>query len=149
MYVNNQFEYQQEDDYSNLFITEDLTERVRKRLADMNESINRLKPIPNQAQPEIPISGHCNNPYPCEFRSFCEETGPKYPVGNLPNATKVIELLHANHIYDIRDVPISMLKSDTHLKVRRITLDGKPEVDPAVVEVLIERFGISTLLPRL
>ena len=138
MFINNEFEYLQDGNYEDLFIIENLTDRVCRHLLDMDQQIERLRKIPEQPQPEIPISGHCKKPNPCGFRSFCEETGPKYPVGKLPYASKVIPKLHANHIYDIRDIPISMLKSDTQLKVRRITLEGKAELDPAVREVLNE-----------
>ena len=136
MHINKRFDYQQTDDYSDLFVIEDLTERVEARVKNIQHDIDRLKEVLRQPEPEIPISGHCNNPNPCEFRSHCEQTGPLYPVGTLPNGHAVIKKLHAQNIYDIRDIPSDLLNSDKHKKVRRITLEGQPELESKATEII-------------
>ena len=138
MHINKDFDYKKTDDYSDLFVIEEVTDRVRTHLATIEQQIDRLKEVLKLSQPEIPISSHCNNPNPCEFRAYCEESGPKYPVGQLPYGGAVIKKLHANHIYDIRDIPIEMLSSDNHKRVHRITLEGKPELDQAVGKIVSE-----------
>ena len=57
-------------------------------------------------------------------------------MGALPNAAAAIRKLHANGIYDIRAIPAGMLTSETHERIRRVTISGRAELDPGAASIL-------------
>jgi len=136
MYLNNNFEYQGNGNYDGLFIREDITDRVKSHHRFIADKIGQLKQDILNGEPVCYVDGHCNSPYDCEFKSYCEKQEADYPVSWLPNAAVVIRQLHENRIFDIRDIPVDMLSSETHLKVRRITIQGQPELDPDAAAIL-------------
>ena len=138
MHVNNQFVYQGDKNYNGLFIQEDITEQVKAHWSVVPKNVDASKHIVNGPEPEQHITGHCKKPNLCEYRQYCESQESDYPVGLLPRGGKVITTLLANGITDIRDIPYDMLKSDNHIRVRNVTIEGKPEQLPEAVEILNE-----------
>jgi hypothetical protein len=102
-------------------------------LADKTE---QLQQNITAEEPQRHVDGHCNNPFPCEFKAYCERQDGDYPVSWLPNAAKAVQILHANAIYDIRGIPAGMLTSETHIRVRRVTINGRAELDDDAAMVL-------------
>ena len=138
MHINAGFVYQGDHDYSNLFVVEDVTDKVKAHLSFIDGYIDQARQIVTGTQPDIHVGSHCNNPHPCEFKSFCEAHDAKFPVSLLPNGYKVAREMIAQGIYDLRDVPVEALKSETHLRVRNITVHGEPELDTQVAYILSE-----------
>lgn len=138
MYLNKNFVYQGDEDYQDLFIREDVSERVIHHRHYITDAIEHIRQNLSDKEPIRHVDGHCKNPYPCEFRSYCEKQDADYPVSWLPNAAVVIRKLHHDGIYDIRDIPVDMLNSETHLKVRRVTIDGQAELDETACVILRE-----------
>lgn len=136
MYLDKNFVYQGDGIYDGLFIREDLTEKVIHHSSFITDAVEQIRRGLTDEEPVDHVDGHCKNPYPCEFKSYCEKQDGDYPVSWLPNAAVVIRKLHDDGIYDIRDVPADMLSSETHQKVRRITIDGRPELDPGAKQIL-------------
>ena len=99
-------------------------------------AIDHLRHTIATAEPDNHVAGYCKTPYPCEFKSWCEKQDGDYPAGWLPNGAVVIRHLHENGIYDIRDIPVDMLSSETHLKIRRITIQGQSELEPEASVIL-------------
>ena len=138
MHLNKDFIHQGDDDYHGLFIREEISDRVIPHTQTILNAVERIKQHILQEEPDQHIDGHCNKPYKCEFKSHCEKQDGEYPVSWLPNAAVVIQKLYANDIFDIRDIPVEMLTSNTHAKVRRITIEGYPELEPEAAEILNE-----------
>ncbi|MGD2053667.1 MAG: DUF2779 domain-containing protein [Gammaproteobacteria bacterium] len=136
MYLNRDFIYHAEQGYDGLFIREDLSQRVFPHVDPIVEHVNRIRRNISTEEPENHVDGHCNRPYECEFKTYCEKQDGDYPVSWLPNAAVAIQNLYANDIYDIRDIPADMLTSATHIKVRRVTVNGRAELDPDACKVL-------------
>ena len=136
MILNKDFVYQTEGDYDGLFIREDISDRVKPHADLVADETEQLKQNITAREPQRHVDGHCNNPFPCEFKAYCERQDGDYPVSWLPNAAKAIRVLHANAIYDIRDIPAGMLTSETHIRVRRVTINGKAELDDDAATVL-------------
>ncbi len=138
MYLNKNFVYQGEENYDGLFIREDISERVIHHTRFISDAVKQIRKNLSKEEPVQHVDGHCKHPYPCEFNSYCEKQDGDYPVSWLPNAAVVIRKLHNNDIYDIRDIPVDMLSSETHLKVRRVTINGQLELEPDAAAILKE-----------
>lgn len=138
MYLNKNFVYQGEENYDGLFIREDISERVIHHTRFISDAVKQIRKNLSKEEPLQHVDGHCKHPYPCEFKSYCEKQDGEYPVSWLPNAAVVIRKLHNNNIYDIRDIPVDMLSSETHLKVRRVTISGQLELEPDAAAILKE-----------
>jgi hypothetical protein len=136
MYLNRDFIYQGDGNYSGLFVREEITDRVIAHKSYISDAISKLRSLQPEPEPVRHVNGYCKRPYPCEFKSYCEYQDAQYPVSWLPNASVVIQKLYHNGIYDIRDIPANILESETHLRVRRITISGKPELDNEAVIIL-------------
>lgn len=136
MHINNRFIYPGEHDYAGLFVREDITERVRAHMAFIETHIAPFKTMLSGSQPDRHIGPYCNKPYPCPYKPYCEAQDAKYPVAYLPNGWRIAQQLIAQGIYDIRDIPIDALNSDTHLWVRRVTKAGRAELKPGAKHVL-------------
>jgi hypothetical protein len=136
MYLNKDFVYQSDCDYDGLFIREDVTDRVTPHAHLLSDKTEQLKRNITAQEPQRHVDGHCNNPFPCEFKAYCELQDGDYPVSWLPNAAKAIQVLHANAIYDIRDIPAGMLTSEMHIRVRRVTINGQAELDDDAARIL-------------
>lgn len=136
MYLNKNFIYQGDDNYEGLFIREDIKERVLAHVHFIDGAIEHLRQDVSDGEPVRYVDGHCSSPYDCEFKSYCEQQEGEYPVSWLPNAAVVTRHLHENNIFDIRNIPAEMLSSETHLKVRRVTIQGQAELDPNAAVIL-------------
>ena len=136
MYLDKNFVYQGDGNYDGLFIREDLTEKVLHHNSFIAVAVDQIRRGLTDEEPADHVDGHCMRPYPCEYKSYCEQQDGDYPVSWLPNAAVVIRKLHDDGIYDIRDVPADMLSSETHQKVRRITIQGQAELDPGAKQIL-------------
>jgi hypothetical protein len=137
MYLNKYFVYETAGVYDSLFIREDIAERVIAHQHSLCDVIAQVQQdIADAQEPVCHVDGHCNHPYPCEFKKYCEQQDGEYPLSWLPNAAVIVRKLHDRGIYDIRDIPLAMLSSETHRKVRRITLAGKAELEPAAADIL-------------
>ncbi len=136
MHINKAFVYQGNGDYQGLFIQEDVTERVRNHLWFITGAIDQLKEVITGPQPERHIGSHCNKPYECEYKPYCTSHDAVYPVAWLPNGAQVTTKLIRQGIYDIRDIPYDTLNSETHLRVRRVTIAGEAEYLPGANAIL-------------
>ncbi len=136
MHINSDFVYHGHHDYYGLFRIDDLTERVCAHLPFIGRQLEQFRQLANEPEPKIHVDNHCNNPHPCEFKAYCESVDARYPVAILPHAQKIIGQLIAQGIYDVREIPVEMLRSETHMKVRNVTRRGEAELDRGVVSVL-------------
>lgn len=136
MYLNKNFVYQGGEDYEGLFIREDLSEDVMHHSRFITETVEKIRGDMTEDEPVVHIDGHCRIPYPCEFKTYCEKQDGEYPVSWLPNAAAVVRKLYHDGIYDIRDIPADRLSSETHRKVRRLTIDGQAELESNAAEIL-------------
>jgi len=136
MHIDSDFTYQGRHDYAGLFQLEDVTEKIYAHLPFIERTLEQFRQLINGPQPDIHLGSHCNNPHPCEFKPYCESRDARYPVAILPHAQKIVGQLIAQGIYDVRDIPVEMLRSETHLKVRNITRRGEAELDRQVVNLL-------------
>ena len=134
-YVDSQFVYRGNGDYRGLLISEDVTRSVRERMAQVPRWVRAFRRVLAGTEPDIQTGAHCDDPYPCPFFAHCraqEPPDPEYPVQILPHSSKKLAgALRQEGFLDVRDVPVEMLKSEIHQRIRAASISGKPFLDKA------------------
>jgi hypothetical protein len=137
MHIDSAFVYRGEQDYAGLFVREDVTERVRRHLSTIEADILRLQAIVAGPEPVRHVGSQCKKPWVCEFTAYCKARDATYPVSLLPNVrAPLVEQLLARGITDVREIPADVLGSETHQRIRRITIDGVAEQLPGAEKEL-------------
>jgi hypothetical protein len=137
MHIDSAFDYRGDHDYAGLFVREDITDRVRRHLATIDADIERLRVVAGGLEPVRHVGSHCKKPWVCEFTAYCKARDAKYPVSLLPNIrAQQVEQLLARGISDVREIPDNALDSETHQRIRRITVAGSEEQMPEAADTL-------------
>ena len=137
-HIDMQFVYGGNGDYRRLLCYNDMDADIADIKKEVPQWVSRFNQVLNGKKPDIATGEHCNSPYPCPFIEHCSESGEgvEYPVSCLPRSGKVAKELEAEGIKDIRDIPPGRLTNPTQEWARRVTVAGKPELDPAVEGVI-------------
>ena len=106
IHINNQYVRDGELNIEELFAIDDITDKVLEKQEDILPQLLEMKEILENDMPDIDIGGHCNDPFGCDFSSFCWKHVPQensvfdisYAMG------KQWELYHQG-ILNIDDVP--------------------------------------------
>ena len=129
-HVNRTFVYEEEGNYEGLLQYVDLTEEALGLQDQVAGWVDQFRSMLAGPCPEVSIGKHCTDPFACPFIPHCRGVQPEFPVALLPRGRKVAQALHSEGITDIRDIPSGRLKSDTHERIRRVTVSGQPEINP-------------------
>lgn len=118
-YINNKYVRQGELDPGQLFIIEDITDRVRKAGEDIELKVEQCKEIMLQpACPDVTIGQHCFRPYSCPLQSLCWSFLPENSVFELYWGGNRRFELFGNGIINIRDIPSGfMLNNKQYIQV--------------------------------
>ncbi|UCE89675.1 MAG: DUF2779 domain-containing protein [Pseudomonadota bacterium] len=136
MHINGGYIHEGDGEYPGLFVLEEITAKARAHVAFIDTQIAALQEILAGAEPEVHPGPQCKQPYPCEFRDWCDAQDGGYPVALLPNAAAVVGALLQQGLYDLREVPAELLESDRHLWVRNVTVTGRAELRPGAAHTL-------------
>jgi CRISPR/Cas system-associated exonuclease Cas4 (RecB family) len=139
MRIDSSFVYKHLGDYRELLLEEDITEVIQPIKQKVPVWIRDCQKLLEGSEPEIEIGAQCSTPFDCPFYGHCSTGQPEYPVTLLPGnmgrrgtATMLKELGYQ----DLRNVPEGVIDSPPLERIRRITVDGVAELDPAVREVM-------------
>ncbi len=136
-HINNQFAYQGDGHYGNLFTEVDMAEPIGALRAEVPRWVHDAKSVvESRRAPEIKVGRHCATPYPCPFTECCHLEEPEFPVKKLPHLGKLAGQLEAEGIADIRDIPDGRLEKPLHERIRRVTISNQVELDPAAAEIV-------------
>ena len=82
MHINNKCAY---PDLSDLFTSEDVTDRVDLLMDDIPNAVEALKTIlDDDVEPDVLIGEQCDKPYPCPFKAYCWEAVPEKSTLTIP-----------------------------------------------------------------
>ena len=70
-YIDNQFVYQGDGDYSGLLKKEDVTEVAETLQEEVAALVIKAGKTVMGEMPEVPVGVHCEEPYGCDFRDQC------------------------------------------------------------------------------
>ena len=86
MYINNQYIRQGELDLRELFVMEDVTDKVIKRQSFVEKNIKDIQEyLLNEAEPERDIDVYCDEPYHCAYYDYCRHHLPRPSVFDIKN----------------------------------------------------------------
>lgn len=127
-HVDTGFVYSGDGNYEQLFVEEDITEKVRDLLIEVPVCLASHRGILANPMPPVRMGSQCKPD--CQFINHCQLGLPEYPVAILPNGRKLITDLQGAGIEDVRDIPDGVLKNQRHITVWRATRDNKPFISP-------------------
>jgi hypothetical protein len=135
-YIDNQFVYQGDGNYKDLFAQVDLSDQVRPSIDKVQSWVDAArKTMDSTVEPTIAPGDQCTNPFTCDFIDYCSppEVGIEYPVEILPYGKEMAAQLRSEGYQDLRDVPAERLSNPKHLRVHAVSRSGQAILDPAAV----------------
>ncbi|ACL06477.1 conserved hypothetical protein [Desulfatibacillum aliphaticivorans] len=136
-HIDKTFVYPGDGNYQGLLKHVDITNEVIARQEDVPRWVSSFQKMLSSPTPEIEIGEQCVTPYECPFCNFCWPEEPEYPLTALPRISQnLLKELRDKGFQDIRDIPPGYLSNDNHERVRRITVSGKPEINPILGQKL-------------
>ncbi len=156
-HINNEFVYPGGGDYAGLFNYRNITAEARQLQPTVPRLISDLREVLDSGEPEVPMGAQCTNPYECPYIEFCdrEQHGPpaEMPVRWLPGGASAARKLEAQGYRDIRDIPAGHLSNHNAERARRVTVAGRPELQPDAADELSQLgwpryyFDFETMAP--
>lgn len=140
-HLNRDFVLEREGEYQGVFADAELLEMISDIIAGRPEIIASAKATLSGTEPYREVGAHCEDPYPCEFSSYCQAAmppGPDWPVTILPNGGGKRWL--AGGVVDLLAVDAEKLTNATHAKVHKATVTGEPFHDRDGAEAVIEQW---------
>jgi hypothetical protein len=133
-HIDKGFVYGGHDDYTGLFRSGDVQEKVEQLQVDVPRWIENARSIATGSEPVILIGPQCTDPFDCPFQNHCTEiVGPRtaYPVNILPSKKgKVLAAALAQEGYvDLRAVPAERIDDPELARIREVTFSGVPYLD--------------------
>jgi Domain of unknown function(DUF2779) len=127
-HIDNQFVYPGNGNYEGLLVEQDLTEAVFALLPEVPGWIKRARTAVAGPMPDVPVGQHCGDPYECPFIDYCWPRDTDYPIHGLGGGKEKLGIWIMNGYRDVRDVPASAISGEKQLRIRRVTVDGRPEL---------------------
>lgn len=135
-HVDTSFIYPGNLNYQGLLHHEDITEQIRPLIDQVPVWVAEFQKMLAGSEPDIGVGEHCSTPFDCPFMSHCAPEQTEYPVTALPYGGSVAKELLEEGIADIRDIPEGRLSKANHIRVRRATISGQPELDAEAGDAL-------------
>jgi hypothetical protein len=130
MHLNREYVKHGDVDPQQLFVTEDVTDRLAEfsdgletRIAEM------LAVIDSDECPETAIGRHCNAPYDCLLQEECWKHLPEHHVMTLYSGKKLGEDLMAQGILDVSNIPEDIKLNDKQQIQKECVICGQPHID--------------------
>ena len=140
-HIDNSFVYPGDNDYRGLLHLEDVSDKVRERIAKVPDWVASFRNTLDGDEPDIKTGNHCDKPYSCPFYAHCSAQEPppaEYPVEILPHGRRIVPELRAEGYVDLRDVPAERLEKAIHRRIQDATISGKAFKDPKAARLLSE-----------
>ena len=133
MHINNKCAY---PDLSDLFIIEDVTDRVDLLMSDVPNTIEALKTIlDDDVEPNVLIGEQCDEPYPCPFKAYCWEAVPEKSIFTIPRLSwQKKDALIEESIFRISKIPTDFSLTDRQQAYVNYISDGRPETDKEAIK---------------
>ena len=130
MHLNREYVKQGEIDPQQLFVTEDVTDRLAAFVDGLEKRVaNMLAVIDSDKCPETSIGRHCNDPYSCLLQEECWKYLPEHHVMTLYSGKKLGEDLMAQGIFDISNIPEGTKLNDKQQIQKECVVCVQPHID--------------------
>ena len=137
MHLNRDYGKRGEIDPNQLFVTEDVTDRLDEFTYGLEERVaDMLAIISSDNCPEVSIGQHCNTPYACLLQEECWAHLPEHHVMTLYYGKKLGEELLGQGILDIGNIPEEVVLNGKQQIQKKCVVWGEPHIN----EKEIQRF---------
>ena len=123
-------------DLSNLFVFEDVTDKVNLLKQGVPDYLRTFKTIlDREVEPNVLIGKNlCNRPYRCPFKTSCWAFAPKNSVFTIPKIKDPeATLLAENGIFHLSDLPADFSLTPSQSTYVNSVLENKPTTNPAAI----------------
>ena len=123
-------------DLSNLFVFEDVTDKVNLLKQGVPDYLRTFKTIlDREVEPNVLIGKNlCNRPYRCPFKTSCWAFAPKNSVFTIPKIKDPeATLLAENGIFHLSDLPSDFPLTRAQSIYVNSVLENKPTTNPAAI----------------
>ena len=139
MHLNREYVKQGDIDPRQLFIAEDVTDRLAEFADGLETRIaEMLAVIDSDECPETAIGRHCNDPYACLLQEECWKHLPKHHVMTLYSGKKLGEELMSQGILDISNIPEDIKLNDKQQVQKECVICGQPHIDTAEIKSFLK-----------
>jgi hypothetical protein len=139
MHLNREYVKQGDIDPRQLFVTEDVTNRLAEFFDGLESRIaEMLAVIDSDECPETAIGRHCNDPYACLLREECWKHLPEHNVMTLYSGKKLGEALMSQGILDISDIPEDTKLNDKQQVQKECVISGQSYIDTAEIKSFLK-----------
>jgi len=137
-HIDSSFVYPGGGDYRGLIAKTPVTDVVNELFDEVPHWVTGARDTLAGSMPDVAIGAHCNEPFECPFRTFCDPEPLEYPVDLLPDRAckKLARELAADGYTDLREVPPGRMTTPFLERVHRVTLTGQPELDRAAAVII-------------
>ena len=135
MHLNREYVKQGDIDPRQLFVTEDVTDKLAKFFDGLETSIaEMLAVIDSDECPEVGIGRHCNAPYSCLLHEECWDYPPEHHVMTLYSGKKLGEELLERGILSISDIPDDVVLNGKQQIQKHCVVCGQPHIDQGEIK---------------
>jgi len=130
VHLNNQYTRMGDLDLHALFTVDDVTELTLDRQADIPQKLNDMRRSLEDGEPDIDIGLYCNDPYECDFKSYCWQHIPAcsiFDIANLRSNRKFA--LYYGGILRLQDIPADFSLSESMQTQVEAELTGRKFVN--------------------
>lgn len=105
MHLDNSYIRQGELDIKGLFEVENVTKEASDVVEDIEERLTSMENKRDSGEePEVVLSSHCNNPYPCKYKEYCWSVYPSPNVFDLSYGARKAPKLRDKGIISFEDL---------------------------------------------
>ena len=135
MHLNRGYVKHGDIDPRQLFVTEDVTDRLNEFADGLETRIaEMLAVIDSDACPEVAVGRHCNEPYSCLLQEECWKHLPEYNVMTLYSGKKLGEELMSQGILDICNIPENTKLNDKQRIQKECVVCGQPHINSGEIK---------------
>jgi len=139
MHLNREYLKQGDIDPRQLFVSEDVTDRLAEFADGLETRIaEMLAVIDSDECPETTIGRHCNDPYACLLQEECWKHLPEHNVMTLYAGKKLGEDLMAQGMLDICNIPENTKLNDKQQIQKECVVCGQPHIDIAEIKSFLK-----------
>ena len=130
MHLNREYVKHGNIDPHQLFVTEDVTERLEEFADGLETCISEMLTVIDSDQcPETTVGRHCNEPYSCLLQEECWKHLPEHHVMTLYSGKKLGEDLMAQGILDISNIPEEIKLNDKQQIQKECVICDQPHIN--------------------
>lgn len=143
-------------DLSNLFVFEDVTDRVDPLMENVPGDVETFKSIlQGDVEPVVSIGKQCDEPDTCPFKDHCWEFVPEPSIFTIPRLSwdKKNQLIESG-VFSLEDLPADFALTQNQRAYVDMVLNNQPEIDVEAIrnelselEFPIHFFDFETLNP--